>query len=117
MDGRVQYPVNDYLRARYGVDHVDVVSEAGPILYLSDKRGTSEEESILRRVDVSVQCHKSVGIAVVGHWDCTGNPVSEEQQKRQIEESIVYLRGIYTAIQIVGLWVDSNWQVERVVVR
>jgi hypothetical protein len=36
MDGRVQLPVIDYLRKRFGVEHVDSVIEAGPNLILAE---------------------------------------------------------------------------------
>lgn len=30
MNGRVQIPVIDYMKSKYGVDYVDMVTEPGP---------------------------------------------------------------------------------------
>ena len=35
MDGRVQAPVNAYLRTRFNADYVDAVTEPGPALVLA----------------------------------------------------------------------------------
>ena len=66
MDGRVQEPVANLLKVRYGLNFVDVVTEAGPVKLLAenDKAGV---ESILSRVMVSIEKHKSSVVAVAAH--------------------------------------------------
>jgi hypothetical protein len=78
MDGRVQLPVINYLIDRFNATYIDSVTEAGPILYLADKTDSEQTKLILRRTDISINKHKSSGIAVVAHHDCAGNrPISK----------------------------------------
>jgi len=64
-----------------------MVTEPGPDKALT--RGTVEVvESIRRKVEVSMTAHHSSVIAVVGHHDCAGNPVSKEEHLEQIKKCI-----------------------------
>jgi len=114
MDGRVQLPVINYLRNRFDAEYVDSITEPGPILILSERKDADLVQSILRRVDISVEKHKSGGIAVVGHADCAGNPVGKEEQIAQIQSSAHLLRQKYESMEVIGLWVDEQWSVSEV---
>ena len=78
MDGRTQLLVIAYLKGKYKVDCVDMVTEAGPVRILADCEDRVLLDSIKRRVEISTGKHRSRYIAVVGHFDCAGNPVSKE---------------------------------------
>jgi len=67
-------------------------------------------ESIMSRVELSVTAHDSVGIAVVAHYDCKGNPEPESVQKSQLAEAGSYLKGRYPSLPVVQVWVDSDWR-------
>ena len=108
MDGRVQLPVIQYLQKRFDVDFVDSVTEAGPNLILSEAGDNSSVQSILSRVNVSVEHHDSVGIAVVGHHSCTGNPASRDEQVDHIQNAVRLLRQQYKNVEVTGLWVDRT---------
>lgn len=114
MDGRVQLPVINYLKARFGVDYIDSVTEAGPVLYLAEKTDSEQTKSIVRRTEISLNRHKSKGIAVVAHYDCAGHPAGEEKQLNQLISAVNSLAGRYPNIEITGLWVDSNWIVTEI---
>ncbi len=38
MDGRIQIPVIDYVKKRFHVRYVDMITEPGPVRILSEKR-------------------------------------------------------------------------------
>ena len=116
MDGRVQLPVIRYLLKRFNVEYVDSITEAGPNLVLSEQKSNVTVQSILERVNISVEKHRSVGIAVVGHHDCAGNPAPQENQIVHIQNAIRFLRQHYENVVIIGLWVDEHWEVHEVVV-
>ena len=61
---------------------------------------------------ISVAKHNSGLIAVVGHHDCAGNPVSREQQVEQILKSIEVVRSWDLGVEVVGLYVNDRWDVE-----
>ncbi|NLP06052.1 hypothetical protein GX411_08905 [Candidatus Fermentibacteria bacterium] len=115
MDGRVQLPVIRYLQKRFNVKYVDSITEAGPNLIMAGQADRTVVESILNRVRISVEKHASVGIGLVGHHDCAGNPAKEEEQLRQLIDGVAFLRFHHGGIPVVGLWVDADWQVKEVV--
>jgi hypothetical protein len=114
MDGRVQLPVIGFLRDRFGVDYVDSVTEPGPNGILATGLAKELVESILQRVRISVEEHGSVGVAVVGHYDCAGNPGPKEQQVKQVRASVVRLTAAFPGTDVIGLWVDEAWQTHEI---
>ena len=92
MDGRVQLPVIQYLQKRFNVKYVDSITEAGPNLILAKQNNAALVQAILGRLRISTDKHNSVGIAIVGHQDCVGNPAPYDEQLAQIKESVEFLR-------------------------
>jgi len=111
MDGRVQLPVIEYMKNRYGVDYVDMVTEPGPNKILAENGDKTTIESIKRRAKISVERHNSKQIAIVGHHDCAGNPTHKETQIKHILSAIKTVKSWGFDVQITGLWVDENWRV------
>ena len=114
MDGRVQLPVIDFLKKRFGVDYVDMITEAGPCQMFGQRTGETACDSITQRITVSVVRHRSKAIAVAGHYDCAGNPVSKEEQIAQIRESVACIKERFSQVEVIGLWVDENWSVSEI---
>ena len=114
MDGRVQLPVIEYMKQRFEVDYVDDITEPGPNRILAERDDETSLRSILNCLQVSVKKHQSVGVAVVGHHDCAGNPVSQEKQMEHLREAARFLRGKYAHLPIIALWVDERWKVREV---
>ena len=114
MDGRVQRPVIDYLSEFFLVEHVDVVTEAGPVSVLAADPESDRSKSIYQRIDVSVNVHGSKGICIVAHHDCAGNPKPKSGQMEDIRESVSVLRSRYPDLPVVAVWVDENWAVAEV---
>ncbi len=114
MDGRVQLPVIHYLQQRFGVEYVDTITEPGPCRILAERTNAALVQSILMRLNISVEKHGSQNLAVVGHHDCAGNPVNRDEQMQHLQQAIEFLRGQYAGMEIIGLWVDEQWQVEEI---
>ena len=114
VDGRIQLPVITYLQKRFNAKYVDSITEPGPNLILSMQSDSYLVESILTRLKISVEKHKSVGVAIVGHYDCAGNPAKKDDQIQHIEESVKFIRQQYNKLEIISLWVDENWKVNEV---
>ncbi len=111
MDGRVQLPVLQWIKANYPVDFVDVITEAGMDAVLSAQKDIGE---ILRSIAISVNVNQSTRLFIVGHHDCRGNPVDERVHRQQIRDSVERLKSYYPRQKIVGLWVNAFWSVEVV---
>lgn len=114
MDGRTQIPVIEYVRKKYRVDYVDMITEPGPIRVLAENKDKLTLESIKRRVGISTEKHGSGHIIIVGHDDCAGNPVEKETQLKQIRESIRTVRSWVPKAEISGLWIDEKWTAHEV---
>lgn len=114
MDGRIQLPVIKYLQKKYSSEYVDTITEAGPNLILHKQEEDLVIQSILQRLEISIDVHKSNGIAIVGHFDCAKNPTPKEIQKEHIKSSIEYIKNYSKGLEIIGLWVDENWEVSEV---
>ncbi len=113
MDGRVQEPVLHWMKQRFGVDYVDMITEAGP-----DKLMTAGPiqtvESIKDRVNVSVNRHHSRVVALVGHHDCAAYPATKEEHVDSIRRCIHIIESWSLPVRVLGLWVDDEWRVELV---
>ena len=112
MDGRTQHKVADYLLPQFGVRYLDSITTAGTVRHLATDTGATP--SLLANLAISVDQHGSKHIAVVAHHDCAGNPVADRQQTQEVENAVERIGGIYPDAEVVGLWIGSNWKVERV---
>ena len=109
IDGRAQMPVIDFLTKRCNVDYVDCVTEACPVRILAGETNRRQVQSIIDRIDASVAGHGSKAVAIVAHYDCTGNSVDKQKQHEQLNASLKFLAAQYPAAEVIGLWVDENW--------
>lgn len=107
MDGRVQLPVIEYMRARFGVPYVDNITEPGPVRVLGDAGCEEIAESIARRVGVSVESHGSEVVAIVAHHDCTVNRLEKDAQLGQLARSADFIAERFPHVRVLGVWVDE----------
>lgn len=114
MDGRVQEPVIEYLKRYFGARYVDMITEPGPVKTLAEHTHNGLLESIQRRLSISIQKHKSIGIAIAAHTDCQGNPAPPEEQKKQLVAALSWLKQEYPQMPILALWVDEEFQVHPI---
>ncbi len=114
MDGRVQTPVIEWLKRRYGADYVDMITEPGPERLLVNSKDRTGIESIRRRLEISVNRHNSNLVAVVGHHDCAGNPAGKETQLEQILNAIKTVESWNFKVRVIGLRVNESWEVQEV---
>jgi len=115
IDGRVQELVLEYLRKHYGVDWVDMVTEPGADKLLGEKKSNAERIRHVRKsAKISVEGHKSIIIAIVGHHDCRGNPSTRKGHFAQIRSAVKLANSWKFPIEVIGLWVNEQWIVEAV---
>lgn len=114
MDGRVQLPVINWMKKKYSLDYIDMITEPGPDKMLT--QGKPEQiESIKSRVSISVNAHGSRNIVITGHHDCAGNPVSKEEHIKQVKECLKIIKSWNLPVETVtGVWINNNWEVELI---
>ncbi|MBI2860635.1 MAG: hypothetical protein HYX91_03910 [Chloroflexi bacterium] len=106
IDGRVQIPVRDWIKAHHPVDYVDMITEPGPERQLAESN-QAIVESIKRRLEISLTRHNSTLVAIAGHHDCAGNPADEVTQTRQIIAALDVITSWGLGIPVIGLRVDE----------
>jgi len=114
MDGRVQTPVIEWLIKHYHADYVDMITEPGPERLLAEGTELHIVDSIKKRVDISVNRHKSKVVAVFGHYDCAGNPADKDMQLKQIITAVKTIKSWDFGVEVIGLQIDQKWQINKV---
>ncbi len=111
MDGRIQIPLANWIKENYSVDYVDTITEPG-----IDKKVSvsSDLESIKTKVGISINAHKSGLIVVSGHYDCAGNPVSDDEHIAHIKKGVEVINSWNLGVKVIGAWVDGDWKVNPV---
>jgi len=108
MDGRIQFPLGKWIKENYSVDYVDTITEPGVEKVVSSNSGL---ESIKTKVGISINAHKSNLIVLSAHFDCAGNPVSDEEHILQVKKGVEIIESWNLGVKVVGVWVDSSWNV------
>lgn len=111
MDGRIQIPINDWIKKNYSVDYVDTITEPGVEKKITE---SIDVEQIKSKAEISIYKHKSDVIVVSGHHDCAGNPVSKEEHLAQIKNSIGVIESWKFPAKVLGIWVNDQWEVEQI---
>ena len=111
MDGRIQIPLTNWIKENFSVDYVDTITEPGIDKLVADN---TDLESIKIKVGISINKHESELIVVSGHYDCAGNPVSNEEHMTQIKKGIEVISSWNLGVKVVGVWVDDTWKINTV---
>ncbi len=113
IDGRIQLPVINFMRNKFNVDFVDVITEPGPVRAIAEPTNAFQVYSIQQRVMLSQEKHGSQHLGVVAHYDCATNPAGKDKQVEQLRQALEYIRLWNFRGSVVGLWVDENWGVQE----
>jgi hypothetical protein len=113
MDGRIQEPIIQYLKNKYKALYIDTITEPGPCKIIADSTDKTTIDSIIKRLNISMNKHNSKLIAISSHYDCAANPSNQKEKKTQIKISVEFIKKNYPQIQIVGLWINKQWKVNQ----
>lgn len=104
MDGRCKAIIGAWCRQELDVDHPDTITIAGCDGVLITHQG--ERRRAFNMARISAHHHGSKQAIVVGHSECAGHPVSDEQHRKDIEQAakLVAESGIFK--NVTGLFLD-----------
>ena len=111
MDGRIQIPLAKWIKENYSVDYVDTITEPGVDKIIAE---SADLESIKTKAGISINAHKSGLIVVSGHYDCAGNPVSDDEHMSHIRKGVDVISSWNLGVKVIGVWVDDSWNVNPV---
>lgn len=114
IDGRTQEPLINHMKQNYNVDGVDMVTFPGVDGIFSNKDRAREIELIKKAVSISIKKHGSQILAVVGHYDCAGNPGDREHHYRHVRQALREISAWNLPAQIIGLYVNDKREIEEV---
>ena len=114
IDGRTQEPVIDFMKQKYNIDGVDMVTFPGVDGVISNGENSDEIAFIRNAVSISIEKHRSRIIAVVGHFDCAGNPGNREHHYADIKKAVNEVSSWSFHAQVVGFYVNDKKQIEEV---
>jgi hypothetical protein len=110
--------VLEKLRNDYGVEMAYKIALAGADGILS--RGhDAHKKTMIDQVELLISAGSPVAIAVIGHEDCAGNPVSNEEHCADIQCSCNVLTGVCKEIPVIGFFAkrtdDRTWHLDSVI--
>ena len=114
IDGRTQEPVIDFMKQKYHIDGVDMVTFPGVDGIFCSRENTGDIERIRRAVSISIEKHHSSIIAVIGHFDCAGNPGDNEHHYAHIRMAVHKVSLWKFDAQVAGYYVNDKLQIEEV---
>jgi hypothetical protein len=104
MDGRTQEPVARWSKQVFGVQNVDMITTAGMDgAILGDE---TERNRAFKLAKVSHEKHGSSQVVVVGHSECAGHPVSNEQHEKDVVAAVDRVNQWDLFSTIIGLFVN-----------
>lgn len=113
IDGRTQIPIIQWMKENFGLDYVDLITDAGMDKVLS-QGCCNEIFNIRNNVMTSISAHDSRIIAVAGHYDCAANPVNDCKHFQDIFISTCRVKTWGLPVKVFGLWVDEFWKVHLI---
>jgi hypothetical protein len=106
IDGRIQQALSSWVSAQFNVAYVDTITEPGVDSFLA----TADDASITALIDkvtVSRRAHGSRTVVVAAHSDCAGNPVPDEEHRRQLELGLARLERRLPGVRLVAVHVGQ----------
>jgi hypothetical protein len=114
IDGRRQEVVIDYIKQDYNIDGVDMVTFPGADGLFSNGDHSEEIALIRRAVSISIEKHGSRIIAIVGYYDCAGNPGDRKHHYMHIRRAMREVSSWNLHAEIIGLYVNDKREIEEV---
>jgi len=111
IDGRIQLPIQVWLKENHDIDYVDTITEHGVVKLFSKPDNT---EQIKSKVSLSIKQDGSEIVLITGHHDCDGNPIPKNEQITQIKNAVSTIKSWNFPVTVIGAWVDEQLEVESI---
>ena len=112
IDGRIQEAIQTHLKTKHGFKFVNTITEPGVCRILSEKSPKRVVQSIISKIELSIEAHRSRTIVISGHHDCVANPVDKNAQVSQLHRSKELLANSFPSQSILTIYINENWEAE-----
>ena len=109
-DGHIQLPVIHWIMGTHNVEYVDMITEPGVTGLLADL--DNPVEAIKRKIRHSLVPKDGSKIFIVGHADCDFHAAAPSEQKHLVRTATARMKKEFPALEIHGLWFESDHAVE-----
>lgn len=113
VDGRAMGPLTNWLKQRFLVNYIDLITEPELDTVLLHAPEV-QLDSIRRKVLYSSDAHHPQVIAIVAHHDCAGNAISRSDHVTQLKRGAALISSWVPGTLILGLWINETWQIEPI---
>lgn len=117
MDGRVQDVMEHFGQDNLSAEYPDTITDPGIVGILADNPSEEVIDDLKARLLISIDRHHSKGILVDGHQECAGNPVTDEEHKRDIKKSVELIKNLIGGkLPVHGIFVvrdGEDWKAEE----
>ena len=111
IDGRARDPLSDWMKQKYLVHYVDLITEPEADAYIV--RAAPEQLAILRqKIGYSMNEHHSEIVVISAHHDCAKGAMSDSDRRRQLKQASQIIAAFELPVQVVGVWLNEQWQCE-----
>ena len=117
IDGRVQSPLRIFGNKKFGAEYPDTITEAGLAGIFVKPISKGFLADLKKKLDISINLHRSKGILVHGHQECAGHPVSDIQHKKDILKAARIIHNLVSKkVKVLPVFVKRShlgWVVEE----
>ncbi len=90
IDGRFQEPLTEWVRERFAVPYVDLVTSPGVAASLAAGDPVIVDE-VVRELGPSLTVHRAAGVVVAAHEGCAADPSDVATQEAGLHEALATL--------------------------
>lgn len=113
IDGRTHLPLINWIKAYYGVEFVDLITEPGMVELLAC--GFQDNTTLISKIRLSVEKHQTKILIAAGHYDCAGCSKNNLEHKEDIEKAVRNIKKLFPGVPVCGVWINECWTVEEIV--
>lgn len=114
IDGRFHEPLTAWIRTRFDVEHVDLVTAPGAGAALAAEY-PEVTQHVLHDLRPSLDTHHAAAVVIAAHADCAGDPSCRSDQLAALPLAVTRLRDLLgDARPIVGVYLDLDGAVTPV---
>ncbi len=113
IDGRFYQPLIMWAKKRLGVDHIDLITEAGPDKTISENKKPNID-IIKEQIQISIDYHNTMHVIIAAHDDCAANRVSPIEHCKHLKIAMKVMKGWKLPVELICVFIDADYNIEEI---